>query len=393
MNLYAANSQWSSRPDDERFENLAEMAAATASYAATARTAKSVINRLEVVATEDNKDVRILGSTGASAKLTHWSFGQLARFANAPADYLRTLPADLAAKNINHGLAKVDTDASLLFHSNGDFVMRAINTTSYDRVWNHEIVDMIQQKLVPTGWVVPPARPARAGQKGTRKATAADVLPNQKEFGLAIKEGDDIAPAGLYASDHDMFAFMVNQIDPAWDGSKFLHRGVFIRSSEIGDGGINMSLFTYDNVCGNHIVWNVGKVVNVSVRHRKAKSLERGMTFERAVGSWEILSQSLPTGDQVSSQIEMAKKKEIAATKEDVLEGLFAFAKKNSLTRLTKTALEGAYDIAEATPRYGSPRSVWGMVNGLTEYSQKTAFSDDRNDMDIQSGRLMEIAF
>lgn len=393
MNLYDANSQWSTRPDDERFNNLQEMYNACRAYAENARTSVTPMNSLTVAATEDNKDLRLIGRTGAAAKLTHWSFGQLAGFADAPANYLRQLPADLAAQNLNHGLMKAPQTASLLFHSNGSLIARAVNTVSYDRVWNFEIIDMLQEKLEKNGWQVPPARPARAGQKGTRKATAADILPNQGDFGLAVKEGDEIAPAGLYASDHDMFAFMVNQVDPVFDGAKYLHRGVFVKSSEIGDGGIEITLFTYDNVCGNHIVWNVGDVKRAAIRHRKPRASERGNTFNRAVERWEIMSKEMPTAKQIEAGIKAAQKHEIAATKEEVLDAVFAFGKTKGLTALTKGTIEAAYTVAEATPRYGSPRSVWGMVNGLTEVSQKTNFTDTRNDLDKQAGKLMEIAF
>ena len=44
-----------------------------------------------------------------------------------------------------------------------------------------------------------------------------------------------IAPAGIYASDHDMFAFLVNEeyrIDDGSDGG--LARGFFVQNSEVG---------------------------------------------------------------------------------------------------------------------------------------------------------------
>lgn len=396
-NLYEASHQWANRPDDERFESLKAMYDATRAYAHGSILGTAPFNSLRVEA--GNGDLALVGKTGTAAKITHYAFGQLSRFAQAPAEYLRRLPATLAAQNINHGLkaqekARENDKLKLLFHKNGGLVTRAITSESYDRVWNYEIIAKIMQHLSPNGWVVPPARPARQGQKGTRKATAADILPNQKEFGLEIKVGDDIAPAGLYASDHDMFAFLVNQIDPVWDGGKFLNRGVFIQNSEVGDASLRFKLFTYDNVCGNHIVWGVGKVAEVSVRHIKGAQTQ-GKTLENGMRKWEVMTRQLPTSESIAKQIELAKVKEIAAKKEDVLDACFKFAKTKGLTTLTRDTLESAYELTERTPRYGAPTTVWGMVNGLTEYSQIAAAgkTDERTMMDVQAGRIMEMAF
>ncbi len=80
---------------------------------------------------------------------------------------------------------------------------------------------------------VPPARPAFPDQPGTRPATEDDVLA-VKDF-LSINVGDPVAPAGLYASNHDMFAFLINEENRIDDGSDSgLSRGVFFENSEVG---------------------------------------------------------------------------------------------------------------------------------------------------------------
>lgn len=396
-NLYAANYQWANRPDDERFSSLEEMLAATKAYAQSARTAQAVINDLRVEADSINNNLHLVGKSGSYAKLTHYSFGQLSQFAGAPAAYLRKLPTTLAAQNINHGLKRAgdgysENKLSLLFHQNGDLVARAITSDNYDRVWNYEVIEAIMDRLQGSGWRAPPARPARAGQAGTRVATAADILPNQGDFGLAIREGDLIAPAGLYASDHDMFAFLVNQEQPIFDGQKMLNRGVFIQNSEVGDSSLRFKLFTYDNVCGNHIVWGVGKVTDIAVRHVKGETQRRGNTLTTGLSKWNIISREIPDTRTMEATIAKARTLELGATKDDVLQAVFSFGKANGLNMLTRKTLDSAYDLAEKTPRYGSPRSVWGMVNGLTEISQ-TGKTDERTELDTQAGRLMEIAF
>lgn len=392
-NLYEANYQWSHRPEDERFESVSQMRDACKAYADSAIEARVPLTSLRVEV--DSGDLKLIGAENVPAKMTHYAFGQLARSIHAPSAYLRMLPATLAAQNVNHGLkerAKGEGAANLLFHKNGSLVTRAITSESYDRVWNYEICHRIQSQFVENGWRVPPALPAREGQAGARLATEADILPNQKDFGLAVKAGDLIAPAGLYASDHDMFAFLVDQSEPIWDGTKFMNRGAFIQNSEVGDCSLRFKLFTYDNVCGNHIVWDVGDVTEISVRHVKGARSD-GNTLRNAFAKWRVTASKLPSAKSMEEGIKTAQSKELGATKEEVLDAVFAFGRIKRLQLLNRDTLEAAYIIAENTPRYGSPRSVWGIVNGLTEHSQTSAFTDDRTALDTQAGKVMQMAF
>lgn len=398
-NLNEASYQWQNRPDDQRFASLKDMYDACKRYAASAQSVKAYVNALRVEAQDG--DLKLVGKSEKPADLTHYSFGQLAGLIKAPAAYLRSLPATLAAQNLNHGLkaradrltdvTEGDDKVNLLLHANGHLVARAITTESYDRVWNYEVIERICARLMNDGWVVPPARPCREGQAGARAATKADILPNQGDFGLAIKEGDMIAPAGLYASDHDMFAFLAKMGDTVSDGDKLLNRGAFIRNSEVGDGSLRVKTFLVDQICGNHICWGVSKVTEISVRHMKSKDVEHGNTLQSALTKWNVFAQTMPTAEEMEQRIAMAKNYVIAATKEDVLENLFKFAKAKNLTALSRKALAAGYEVAEQNPRYGNPNTAWAMVNGLTEVSQKTGYTDVRTDMDEQAGRIMEI--
>lgn len=400
MNLYSASYQWSSRPDDERFETLSDMAAVCEGYSQSACMAPNIPVDSNFRVEAEDGNLSLLGKANRPARLTHYAFSQVARLISAPAEYLRTLPATLAAQNINAGLKRRQEKDSgdkvnILMHRSGsDYMVRSVTTDRYDLVWNYKVIESILRHMVPAGWQVPPARPARPGQKGTRKATLADILPNQNEFGLSIKEGDEIAPAGLYASDHDMFVFLVNQTDPAWDGARWLHRGVFIEQSEVGDCGLNATAFTYANVCGNHIVWDAGEVKKVRVRHIKSETERSGRTLQNFIDRWNTMSRTLPSGAKLTEDIKKAKGHEIAKSKEDVVDALYKFAKGHNLARIGRGVLDSAYDLAEQSGNYGAPTSVWGMVNGLTEYSQTGAIhTDERTDFDRQAGRIMEIAF
>jgi hypothetical protein len=387
MHIFDASNQWANRPADERFSSLQEMLDACRGYARGAAEASVPFSDLRLEKVKD--DLHLVGKTGVPAKLTHYVFDQIARLASAPANYLRTLPATLAAQNVNHGLAarssSAANDAKLLFHKNGELVLRALTTDRYERIWNWELIERMMN-MGADGWQVPPARPSMADQPGTRPATEADVLAGRSS-GLSIQVGDLIAPAGLYASDHDMFAFLVNEKNRIDNGTELgLARGVFFTNSEVGDKAITRTTFLYEYVCGNHIVWNATGVQKLKVEHT-GKNL-RGKLQMFAAELTEYAESSAKTDEEA---IRRAQRKVIAATKDEVLDSLF----KLRISGISKVALAAAYDLAveHEQDANAAPNTVYGMVHGLTRLSQQTDYTDHRTVLDVAAGKVMQIAF
>jgi hypothetical protein len=222
-----------------------------------------------------------------------------------------------------------------------------------------------------------------------RIATEEDVLPNAGSFGLSVNVGDEIGPAGLYASDHDCFVFMVNTNRVVKAGDRALMRGTFVRNSEVGDGSLIFTYFLLDNVCGNHIVWGAQDVQEVRVRHVGTKTLENGLRkFRVQIAKYEDDSVS-----DLEAKIKKAMSFELGATKEEVIEALFKYARVKGLSPITKKRLTEAYKTAEENEdRFGNPRTPWAMVSGLTQNSQG-AHADTRNEVDYAAGKVLEIAF
>ena len=198
-------------------------------------------------------DLALVGSKGVQTRFTNWSFGQLCRHVGAPAAYLSTLPAVTASDALNHSLGHADTGKELkvLVYRNGRFLSGRMTGMGYDRIWNVDITKRLF-RMQDMGWMVPPARPAFPNQPGSRPATEADCI-KQPGFWGEVKPGDIIAPAGLYASDRDMFAFFVNPQRELRAGGSQLFRGVFISNSEVGDKSFRITKFLMNAICGNHI--------------------------------------------------------------------------------------------------------------------------------------------
>ena len=59
---------------------------------------------------------------------------------------------------------------------------------------------------------------------------------------------------------------------------------------------------------------------------------------------------------------------------------------------LTRKVIDAGYE-AVIPAQDGDPRTVWGMMQGLTRHSQTVPFADARTTIDVAAGKLMEAAF
>jgi hypothetical protein len=284
-NLYAAHDQWITRPADERFWGLDDLLAHLSAERQAARESRGAIKRFRIEAVPvtgyDSPDLRLVGDESPEGlSFTHWSFGQLCSVADAPASYLRRLPADLAATNLNHGLRRDGLPDTLQFLANDETRQLRSITRDYTRFWNEDLVSALGPTL-DRGWRVPPARPATDDPRA-RPATDADILPNQGDFGLSVKVGDMIGPAGVYCGDRDLFVFLVQPDRVIDDGNQGPMRGVFLWNSEVGAGSFKIRSFLLENVCGNHIVWGASDVQEIRGRLRGNRILtaSREMTAQ-----------------------------------------------------------------------------------------------------------------
>lgn len=356
MELFKANKQWSNRPADERFRSLQDIYNVTRGYAESAREVKRSMGDITTAVVKG--DVQLIGSRGNAAGLTNWSFGQLARLVDAPADYLRTLPAELASTNLAHGLRGLAKDkiAQLLFHAAGSdsFLLRAITSDRYARIWNWEVAERMLA-LESQGWE--PARPD-------------------------IRILDDF-PA-LYASDHDMFVFLRNSAITVKEAESTgaVYRGVIVENSEVGASALKLTRFLYREMCGNHIIWGASDVVDISIRH-VGDAKRAWQAFAVRVREWANESSS-----DEEAKISRARHAVIAATKDEVLDAIFG--KRN--IGLSRKALAAGYDAVNIA-QDGEPNTQWGLVQGLTRYSQTLPYADQRTDLDRKAGKLLDLDF
>lgn len=400
MELYKASEQWASRPDDERFWTLEEMHAACTSYRNRSR--EKVFNpqdfEMVVSSVGDLRLSRLHGTDVAlPSEFTYYSFGQFANLLHVPAGYLRTTlrsNPELVAQNLNYGISQFDSSKEMKAlvqvenpqdEANRRMFIRATTSEKYARFWNNEITERLLNTLSGQGWRVPPARPhPGADVKRLRAATEEDLLRSRK-YGLSVNLGDMIGPSGLYASDHDCFVFMVNEEKPIDAGNgEILHRGFYVKNSEVGDSSLVLVTFLYEGVCGNHIIWNAHDVKEMRVRHLgDVRQLRNKFTSAARV----LETYMRHDGDREEAMIIAARQKILGKTNEEVIDFLF---ESNFLTR--KDAEKAVNTAEEHEGLHGNPLSVWGVVGGVTRMSQATPHADTRETLDRAAAKILDRA-
>ncbi len=368
MELFRAHHQWAERPDDERFQTLPELVKATHAYADAAAESHDVPwESLTVNAHDDDENLYITGAKSErEALISNWAFGQVASRAGAPPSYLRTLTPELAARNLNYGLGTRDFtdvhDANLLFHrSNGSLVLRAATTEVYERIWNWEV-----------------------GERLLELADRYDLTPAVPTF----QWGSDNAPLShadpsLYASDHDMFVFlMAREREISTDTEKGLFRAAIFVNSEVGGGSLSAMWFLFRDLCCNHIIWGAQDVNEIRIRH-VGQIRDRFNSFEG-----ELKQYLNSSTDDERSMVTATRTLKLGKDKDEVLDFLFGQRKIGMSRKLITAAYE-----AVVPEEDGDPNTAWGFVQGLTRHSQATPYADERTHLDRLGRKVLQLAF
>lgn len=354
--LMQAHRQWASRPADEKFSSVADLHTAACGYRDEARTAREVpTNKLQVIA--EDGDI-YLESRNHRHPMTNWAFGQVARAGGAPASYLPTLPAELAADCLNHGLKATDSrDNALLFRTREDNMaeLRALTSMRYSRIWNVDVTSRLVQLEQQGPW-----QPAPAAFDGSR---------------------------GLYLGDRDMFAFMVDndrRIFETGPGGG-LSRGFFVRNSEVGAASFSVMTFFYNFVCGNHMVWGASGIREVKIRHV-------GDAFGKAFNELEaeLIKYADSSASEDELRVEKARTYRIGKDLDEVLDVILGL----KIPGLGKRVVTEGLELAKRREDwYGDPYSVWGLAGGITEIARDMPNADERTALETATGKMMEIAF
>lgn len=371
INISTAQAEYYKRPADERFPSVEALA-----------THAQHEKELSAEVTYNAKDLRVVDVDGRAmlqsprtiGKFTHWSFSQLCRSVGAPAGYLRTLPAENIAKDLNWGLKNTPpaSDLKMLVRRpNGEPqpTIRACTTETYGRLWDADYLNAIRRELMQhdDSWQLPPTwdgKPAGAN-RGDRDSFL--ILTN----GGSIVTDPTLSLPGTGAR---QAALGKPASDAPSDG---MYRGILIRNSEVGACSVTIDTILYRYICGNHMIW--GAIYDKRFKRRHVgKNVTREVIREisRIAMNW-----ARQTPERDYQIIKSLVDHELAHTKEAVIDELRALG--CSIEDATN-----AYDSAERFES-ASPRSFWGIAQGLTRISQETEYQDDRYILDQLAAKVL----
>jgi hypothetical protein len=364
-------SEWFARPDDERFLSLTELYDAVRARAdkATARTVESRAVRVE--ASRDHADRLDLILPGQERPIapTHWSFGQLCGLVGAPSGYLRQLPAALAGINLQFGLSTHRGELlKTLETEDGRTELRAVTGPDYGRIWDHELVAAVMRfagnGVGDTRWKVP-------GVLDWATMTHNPHVDVTKET------------TTLYASDRDVFLFMVDDTHPIEagklaDGSPdVFFRGFYCWNSEVGSKSLGIASFYLRAVCQNRNLWGVENFDEITIRHSKFAAQRFAHEAAPALTSF---ANSSPAA--FVAGIAAARARIVARSDEDREDFLRrrGFAKSEA-GKIIETVLR-----EEGHP----PASIFDFVQGITAVARSKAHQDGRLDLEGKAKRLLD---
>ena len=367
------SSEWFSRPADERYLSLSELARSVRDRADRSRTrvVESALIHVEANRNDPERLALILPGTDTAIAPTHWSFGQLAGLVGAPAAYLRQLPAALAAINLQYGLTSNRAEQiKTLETDDGRTELRAVTGPDYGRIFDAELVEAVQRiagnGTGDTRWKVPGVLDWSTGIYNPRVDITKDTTT-------------------LYASDRDVFLFLVDDLNPIEagrlpDGSPDLYfRGFYCWNSEVGAKTLGMASFYLRAVCQNRNLWGVEDFEEITIRHSKYAA--NRFAHEAAPALLNFANSSpLP----FVNGIKAARERIVARTDDDRTD----FLRRRGFSKAETGRIIDTVLAEEGRP----PESIFDFVQGITAVARDKPHQDARLDMEAKAKKLLDRA-
>ncbi len=364
------SSEWFSRPQDERYLSLSSLYDAVRSRAdrATARTVET--RALRVEASRDDPERLALIAPGREAPVapTHWSFGQLCGLVGAPAAYLRQLPAPLAGVNLQHGLLSHRGELiKTLEADEGRIELRAVTGPDYGRIWDHELVGAVMRiagdGIGDTRWKVPGVLDWSSMVHNPRVEVTKDTTT-------------------LYASDRDVFLFLVDDLHPIEAGRlpngepDLYFRGFYCWNSEVGSKTLGMATFYLRAVCMNRNIWGAEGFEEITIRHSKFAA---NRFAHQAAPALETFANSSPR--PFMAGIKAAREALVARKDEDRT----SFLRKRGFSGPETDRIIATVLAEEGRP----PESIFDFVQGITALARRRPHQDARLELEGKAAKLL----
>jgi len=372
-NIGRVSSEWFSRPDDERFLSLADLYGRVRGRAdsATTRVVESRAVRVEARSHEPERLSLLVPGRDDPVAPTNWSFGQLCSLVGAPATYLRGLPAALAGINLQHGLiAHRGEQVKLLETIDGRTELRAVTGPDYGRIWDHELVAAVMKI-------------AGNGTGDTRWKVPGVLDWGTMHYNPFVDVSRDTTT--LYASDRDVFLFLVDDTHPIEAGKlangdpDLFFRGFYCWNSEVGSKTLGIATFYLRAVCMNRNLWGVENFEEINIRHSKFAANRFAHQAEPALTHF---ADSSPAN--FITGIKTARERIVARNDDDRA----SFLRNRGFSKSDTSKI-----IATVLDEEGHPAaSLYDFVQGITAVARSKPHQDDRLELEGKARKLLERA-
>lgn len=252
----------------------------------------------------------------------------------------------------------------------GRVELRAVTGPDYGRIYDHELVAAVQ-KIAGNGtgdtrWKVPGVLDWSTGMYNPRVDITSDTTT-------------------LYASDRDVFLFLVDDLNPIEagrlpDGSPDLYfRGFYCWNSEVGAKTLGIASFYLRAVCQNRNLWGVEDFEEITIRHSKYAASRFAHQVAPALTRFAN-SSPLP----FVNGIRAAREKIVARSDDDRTE----FLRKRGFSKAETAKI---IDIV-LTEEGHKPESVFDFVQGIAAVARNKPHQDARLDLEARAKKLLDRA-
>lgn len=361
-----ASAQWATRPADQRFQTLSALREAVHSRRLRSRSVDLDLGRIVVKPQGTTLEVN---SAIAPCEPSHWALGQLSGIVGAPGNYIRSLSPQLASDNLNYGISRrvaERPDVKFMTVTNpggGNATLQAVTSTTYGRIWDADAVDAVGRIVERSG--------------GKFHNPMAYKIDTQKGNGFAGITGEK-EPSGLFASDRDVFMFMIDGGSLLEAGPRCqLNRGFIVWNSEVGAKVLGLMTFCFNAVCGNLIIWGASDVNTLLIRH------SRNAPTRFDTEAYPALVEFSERGQNAELEtIKRAQRKMLPEKADDVFAMVQQF-------RITRAEMEEAVSYAEREE--GQCASLFDLVQGGTAYARGFDYVDARLDVSKRFSNLLKL--
>ena len=371
--------QWMSRPRDQRFlsldalydykrkfyEGAFQTRSDTREVEFIAPTPKTPadLHKLTVGVVVDKGDVK----DAREVAPTHWAFGQLAGLAKAPAAFLRELPSGLVSDTLTWRLRHAREVEQIKLYG-GAAELYAATGPDYGRIPDFEVVEAVRQ-VAGTG----------RGEMRWKVPGVIDWRTHVYDPEAPVTEDSTT----LYASDRDVFMFLVDDRNPIevgklQDGSPdLMFRGFYIQNSEMGSRSLKLAAFYLRAVCMNRNLWGVENFEDLKINHTR---LAPDRWLQQAKPA--LMAYAEGSAAKLVAGVKAAKDAKVATDQESAME----FLTKRQFSKSKAEAILVQGEKEEGRP----PRSAWDMAQAITAHARAIPNADDRLAQETEARRVLD---